>query len=105
MELEINKDRMLLQITDILHSSADRTSKARHIAEAIRIAGNYRWVGIYDVDGQEVAVIAWSGMGAPAHPRFPVTQGLSSHAITTRDTVISNDVTNDSRYLTAFGST
>ena len=72
---------------------------------AATAAGGYRWVGIYDVGDQEIAAIAWSGAGAPAHPRFTVTRGLSGHAVSTRRAVISNDVANDPRYLTAFGST
>lgn len=101
----MNRDSVLRQITDVINSATDRTSKVRRIAEAIRLAGHYRWVGIYDVCEREIAIIAWSGTGAPAHPRFPVTQGLSGHAVSSRSTVISNDVAHDPRYLTAFGST
>ncbi len=101
----MNKDDVLRRIAEVLNSSADRTAKARRIAEAVRLADNYRWVGIYDVGEREIAVIAWSGAGAPAYPRFPVTSGLSGHAVSTRRAVISNDVANDPRYLTAFGST
>ena len=101
----MDRNSVLRQIAEVLDSSADRTSKARRIAEAVRLAGNYRWVGVYDVGEREIAVIAWSGVGAPAHPRFPATRGLSGHAVSTRRAVVSNDVANDPRYLTAFGST
>lgn len=101
----MNRDRFLQQIQNILDSLAERTAKAERIAEVIRTSGDYRWVGIYDVDEEEIANVAWSGVGAPAHPRFPVTKGLSGHAVASRSTVISNDVANDPRYLTAFGST
>jgi GAF domain-containing protein len=105
MEVELERKNVLQQVTEVLLSSADRAAKARRIADAIRQSGNYRWVGIYEVDEQEIAAIAWSGIGTPAYPRFPVTQGLSGHAVATRSTVISNDVASDPRYLTAFGST
>jgi L-methionine (R)-S-oxide reductase len=95
----------MVNIKSILDSSDDRTTKARRIAEVVRLAGNYRWVGIYDVGDSEIAAIAWSGIAAPAYPRFPVTQGLSGHAVSTQSVVISNDVANDRRYLTAFSST
>jgi L-methionine (R)-S-oxide reductase len=101
----LNRNSVLQQITDILNSAMDRTSKVRRIAEAIRLAGQYRWVGIYDVDEREIAIIAWSGTGTPAYPHFPVTQGLSGHAVSSRSTIVSNDVAIDPRYLTAFGST
>lgn len=38
-------------------------------------------------------------------PRFHVGRGLSGQAVATRRTIICNDVLNDPRYLTAFGST
>lgn len=95
----------LSQIEAIFDSNETRQVKAEHIAEAIRSAQDYRWVGIYDVNDQEVAVIAWSGPSAPAFPRFPVSLGLNGAAVASRSTVISNDVTQDARYLTALGST
>lgn len=97
--------KLLNQIQTVLESSGDRRAKAERIAEAIRLFRDYRWVGIYDVDEKEIAAIAWSGQGAPAFPRFPVTKGLSGEAVVSRCTIISNNVENDSRYLTAFGST
>ena len=101
----MNTDHIRQQITEIIHSPIDRITKAQRIAETIRAADNYRWVGIYDVNDEEIAVIAWSRIGATAYPRFPVTQGLSGQAVASRSTVVSNDVTKDPRYLTAFGST
>ncbi len=55
---------------------ADGSRKAglERIAEAIRAAGRYRWVGIYEVMGGEIAAIAWSGPGPPG------PSSLSSHA-------------------------
>lgn len=101
----MDTEKILHQIGEALAHGGYRTSKAARIAGAIRQAGNYRWVGIYDVTKQEIAILAWSGTGAPAYPRFPVTEGLSGEAVSRRRTVISNDVANDPRYLTAFGST
>jgi L-methionine (R)-S-oxide reductase len=89
----------------VLAGDQGRAEKAIRIAELVRQAGGYRWVGLYEVTGQEIAVIGWSGPGAPAHPRFPVTQGLSGAAVAARRAVVVNDVTADPRYLTAFSST
>jgi L-methionine (R)-S-oxide reductase len=75
------------------------------VAALIRQAGSYRWVGPYAVTEQEIIAIGWSGPGAPAHPRFRVTQGLSGAAVATKGAVVVNDVTADPRYLTAFAST
>jgi GAF domain-containing protein len=83
----------------------DRQAVAREAAEVIRRARNYRWVGLYDVTDTEVAAIAWTGDIAPAFPRFPRTQGLNGAAVASGDVVISQDVTRDARYLTAFATT
>ena len=96
---------VLRRIDDVLGSDTGRTEKAVQIAELVRQAGSYRWVGLYEVTGQEIVAIGWSGLGAPAYPRFPVTQGLSGAAVAARRAVVVNDVTADPRYLTAFAST
>ncbi len=95
------------ELQRILALNEERITTAKRIAEAIREAGAYRWVGIYDVNVRPgmVANIAWSGPNAPAHPIFPITKGLTSRAITSRKTVNVGDVANDSSYLTALDST
>jgi L-methionine (R)-S-oxide reductase len=92
-------------IDDLLAGAQGRAETAVRIAELIRQAGGYRWVGLYAVAEREIAAVGWSGPGAPAHPCFPVTQGLSGAAVATGRAVVVNDVTADPRYLTAFAST
>ena len=96
---------VLRGIDDALASDLGRAEKAVRVAALIRQAGSYRWVGLYAVTEQEIIAIGWSGPGAPAHPRFRVTQGLSGAAVATKGAVVVNDVTADPRYLTAFAST
>jgi GAF domain-containing protein len=79
--------------------------RAARTAELIRTRTGRRWVGIYRVTGTEVRNLAWSGPEAPAHPNFPIEQGLTGTAIRSRSTVRSNDVASDSRYLTNQEST
>jgi L-methionine (R)-S-oxide reductase len=98
-------DRVLRSIHNVLASDQGRAVQAVQIAELIRQAGSYRWVGLYAVTDQEITAIGWSGPGAPAHPRFPVTKGLSGAAVATGRALVINDVTVDPRYLTAFAST
>jgi L-methionine (R)-S-oxide reductase len=98
-------DTVVRGVHDVLASDQSRPEQAVQIAELIRRAGSYRWVGLYVVTDQEIAAIGWSGPGAPAYPRFPVTQGLSGAAVATKRAVVVNDVTADPRYLTAFAST
>jgi GAF domain-containing protein len=100
-------DKLADKLTTILALNADREAKARLIAEAIRIDGNHRWVGLYDVDGQNglVSNIAWSGPAPPAFPTFPITKGLTSKAIAAKKTINIGDVASDPAYLTALNST
>ena len=71
---------VLRGIDAVLNGDQEHAEKAVHIAELIRQAGRYRWVGLYAVTEQEIVAIGWSGPGAPVHPRLPVTQGLSGAA-------------------------
>src|SRR5947209_19489525 len=89
----------------VLESMEPRRVKAERVADLIRRTRGYRWVGLYDVDRDKIAIIGWSGPGAPAYLRFPASKGLSGSAARTRTTVVVNDVTADPRARTAFGST
>ena len=82
-----------------------REERSQRIADLIRSATGRRWVGVYEVASAEVVNLAWSGPAAPAYQRFPVERGLTGAAISTRETVVSNDVARDLRYLTALAST
>jgi GAF domain-containing protein len=75
---------ILKRLREILAIPGDRVGRARRIAAAIRDTGGYRWVGIYDVSPEEIAVLAWSGPEAPAHPRFPASQGLCGASAASR---------------------
>jgi L-methionine (R)-S-oxide reductase len=77
------------------------------LADLLRTRGNYRWVGLYEVDHltARVNIIVWSGPGAPEFPTFPSSKGLTGTAIANRTTVNAGDVASDPRYLTAFGTT
>jgi L-methionine (R)-S-oxide reductase len=101
----MDEPRLLDELGRVLRNADGHEAKAKRIAETIRSAGAYRWVGIYEVSGEEIAVIGWSGPGEPAHPRFPITQGLSGTVVSSGETVVVGDVTTDPQYLTAFGST
>lgn len=91
----------------ILSQITDRTTKAAHIAEAIRHDGSFRWVGIYNVDSKHgiVSNLAWSGPSAPALPVLPMTRGITSRAIAGKKTVNVSDVAGDSDYLIALDGT
>jgi L-methionine (R)-S-oxide reductase len=79
--------------------------RAQRVADLVRTHTGRRWVGVYRVEQDEVVNLAWSGPSAPSHPRFAVDRGLTGAAIASGGSVLSNDVANDPRYLTALEST
>ncbi|HXO87431.1 MAG TPA: GAF domain-containing protein [Candidatus Acidoferrales bacterium] len=103
--MPIVMENTLNQIRAAAASGGDRVERAKRLAELIRKLGDYRWVGVYDVDAENVSIIAWSGPGAPEYPAFPVSKGLTAAAIQQQKAVVVGDVRNDPHYLTAFGST
>jgi hypothetical protein len=72
---------ILNHIQALVASSEDRFTKARELARIIRDRGQYRWVGAYDVGLERVAIISWSGPGAPAYPTFSINRGLTASVI------------------------
>ncbi|HJZ64521.1 MAG TPA: GAF domain-containing protein [Candidatus Acidoferrum sp.] len=100
-------ERILEEVRVIASSFGERKEVFQRIADFLRKTGNYRWVGLYDVDHAVGLVknIVWSGPEAPSYPIFPLTKGLTGSAISFRRTVNIGDVAADPRYLTALGST
>jgi L-methionine (R)-S-oxide reductase len=98
-------DDVARRLARVADSESPRDERARAVAEAIRDARGYRWIGIYDVGDEEIVLLAHTGAVSPAHTRFSIDQGLSGDAVRRRTTVVSNDVANDPRYLAAFENT
>lgn len=103
--MPIVMNNVLGQIRMTAASGGDRAIRAGRLAEMIRKLGEYRWVGIYDVDEENVSIVGWNGPGAPEHSTFPITDGLTGAAISEKKAVIVGDVRSDPRYLTAFRDT
>jgi L-methionine (R)-S-oxide reductase len=103
----IEPNKLITDLETIVSSSRECTASLQLIADTIRGSGNYRWVGLYSVDHAAGIInnVVWSGPGAPAHPQFPITKGLTGVAVGERRTVNVGDVAADPRYLTAFGTT
>jgi GAF domain-containing protein len=105
--MNVSGHRLLLDLKSIVAAARDRQSSLEDVAARIRSSADYRWVGLYDVDHAAGLVrnLTWSGPGAPEHPTFPLTKGLTSAAVAQKQTVNVGDVSTDPRYLTAFGTT
>jgi GAF domain-containing protein len=98
---------VLSQLKTLATQNSDRIGSLQQIADLIRRSFNYRWVGLYDVTHATriVSNVVFSGPSAPEYPSFPISKGLTGGVIATKNTVNVGNVSNDPRYLTAFGST
>ena len=86
---EPDSDEVLRRVVDLLH---DRV-------------GHYSWVGIYFVEGDQLALGPWRGPAATEHVRIPIGQGVCGAAAASGVTEIVDDVNADPRYLACFLST
>jgi L-methionine (R)-S-oxide reductase len=82
-------DEILRKVVELLHDTFD----------------TYSWVGIYFVEGGELALGPWRGPEATEHVRIPVGQGVCGAAAASGKTEIVDDVNADDRYLSCFLST
>jgi len=96
---------MEVSFVDILKSGNSRNEKAKLIADKIRLAKAYSWVGLYDVDEKEIKIISCAGRSEPVIPSFPNDKGLNGRAVTQQKTVIANDIARDEDYLLTFTDT
>jgi putative methionine-R-sulfoxide reductase with GAF domain len=105
--MPVARDKLLIELQKLVSAPADRVATLQGVAKLLRSSGNYRWVGLYDVDraAGTVTNVVWSGPAAPEHPVFPINKGLTGAAISSGKTVNVGNVRADPRYLTAFGTT
>jgi L-methionine (R)-S-oxide reductase len=95
----VNEADLTAELVATSSAPEERARSAERIAASIRQFGGYRWVGVYDVTPDEIAVIGWDGPAPPAHPRFARDRGLCGAAVAAGVTVIVDDVAADPRYL------
>jgi putative methionine-R-sulfoxide reductase with GAF domain len=61
-------------VAQAVDTEASREQRASRAAEIVRSARGYRWVGIYDIGDEEIALIGYAGAPPPARPRFTISQ-------------------------------
>jgi GAF domain-containing protein len=105
MGLKEKEREALKEIGISIVAGARGPEKLKEIAEMVRSACDYRWVGIYKICRGELTIVACTGTNPPAYSRFPITQGVSSAALESRRTIVVPDVQVDPRYLPTFGTT
>jgi L-methionine (R)-S-oxide reductase len=86
---EGDSDKIVRGTVEVLHDRLD----------------GYSWVGIYFVEGDELALGPWKGPAATEHVRIPVGEGVCGAAAASGQTEIVDDVAADPRYLACFAST
>jgi putative methionine-R-sulfoxide reductase with GAF domain len=96
---------MGISFAQILNSNQSREEKLRQVAEKIRQAKGYSWVGIYDVGDKEIINLAWAGRSEPVIHSFPRDKGLNGRAVMKEQSVIVNDIDKDEDYLLTFTNT
>ena len=89
----------------ILQSNQERKQKAKLIAEKIRDAKGYSWIGLYDVTKKDIHLISYAGRSEPTFISFPNDKGLNGRANLEKRTVIVNDIDRDEDYLLTFSDT
>ena len=99
IQMRADPQRLLADLASLASSAGDRVTLFQAAADRIKNDGGYSWVGLYDVDSFAgiVANIVWSGLDAPAYPKFPITSGLTSAAIAYRRTINVGDVSAEPR--------
>ena len=99
-------DAVAAEIEGLAGAEEDSDAIVRGAVEAIHDRlDTYSWVGIYFVEGEELALGPWRGPEATEHVRIPVGQGVCGAAAASGKTEIVDDVNADERYLSCFLST
>lgn len=107
MQRALEGDPRASELTAVVNRIGSRMEVMQEVASFLRRSGNYRWVGLYEVDhtAGEVRNLVFSGPGAPAYPKFSIHNGLTAVAIRERRTVNVPDVAQSPLYLTTFETT
>lgn len=71
-------------MTLAVDAETSREERARNAAEVIRSARGYRWVGIYDVGDDDIALLGWTGETPPPERGSGIDRGLSGDAVRSR---------------------
>jgi L-methionine (R)-S-oxide reductase len=92
-------DAVLAKVTaDVASATAAVTAMEGAVAALKQGIPYYSWVGIYLVDGDELALGPFLGKPSP-HTRIPLGRGLCGAAATEKRTIVVDDVNSDPRYL------
>jgi L-methionine (R)-S-oxide reductase len=103
--MEATTKKRLQEIGAFALAGARKPHHLCEMAEMIRAARGYRWVGIYKIEKDEFVIVGKTGTCPPTYARFPITQGLASAAVESKKPIMVADVHKDPRYLPTFECT
>ena len=69
----MTSDQLVARVREIATEDA-ATQRAERIAAAIRDSGDRRWVGVYEVTGDEVAILGCAGRVLRRTPDSPAAR-------------------------------
>jgi L-methionine (R)-S-oxide reductase len=103
---QVTHDAALLTVQQIIEREPDSDDILRQVVDLLADGfEHHSWVGIYFVEGDELALGPWKGPAATEHVRILIGQGVCGAAAASGVTEIVDDVNADSRYLACFAST
>lgn len=97
--------KRLQEIGAFVLASGCKRKDMKKVAEMIRAARDYRWVGIYKIVKDDFVILTGTGDEPPAYPRFPTAQGLCGAVLESGKPIVVGDVRKDARYLPTFHTT
>jgi L-methionine (R)-S-oxide reductase len=103
----LDKDRakeLLIQIEKLV-TSASKENALRDVVKLLNGVPSYSWVGVYQLEGNDLVLRAWAGPQATVHTRIPIGKGVCGWAARSGRTEIVSDVSKDSRYVECFTNT
>jgi L-methionine (R)-S-oxide reductase len=97
--------KRLQEVGAFVLASGCKRKDMKKVAEMIRAARDYRWVGIYKIVRDDFVILTGTGDEPPAYPRFPTAQGLCGAVLESGKPIVVGDVRKDARYLPTFHTT
>ena len=86
------------EVRAALDGATDPADAMSRTVEILKRIPHYSWVGVYQLDGDELVLGPFLGKPSP-HTRIPLGRGICGAAATQRTTIVIDDVNSDPRYL------
>jgi GAF domain-containing protein len=96
---DMDREQLLIAIRSAIAAAPNPKSAMRQAVQLLKDAmPHYTWVGIYLIEGDELALGPFLGKPSP-HTRIPLGRGICGAAATEKATIVVDDVNADPRYL------